>query len=169
MAGGIFHQAHGSRNPQEMAQTGGFEPAARPAWLIGLPCRRMTDRAFRLRPRVAIAALGLGIVLVLATGCHRSEEDPLTASAEQTFLTVCAKCHGADGKGGVPAQEGANPPRNFGDPSFQASRSDEDLKQAIRNGKGSMPAFGNLFSDADLLGLVHKVRSFEPASASKEH
>ncbi len=77
---------------------------------------------------------------------------------------MCAKCHGSDGKGGVPAAEGANPPRNFCDASFQASRSDEDLKQVIRKGKGGMPAFGNLFSDAELLALVHKIRTFNPAA-----
>ena len=43
---------------------------------------------------------------------------------------------------------------------------DEQLKDAIRNGKGSMPAFGKLFSDAELQALVRQIRSFEP-SASK--
>lgn len=128
---------------------------------LGLTSRRMNVRVFRLPP--GFAALGLGAAL-LASGCHRSEGDPAAANAEQTFASVCAKCHGADGKGGVPAAEGANPPRNFCDASFQASRTDEDLKQVIRKGKGGMPAFGNLFSDADLLGLVHKIRSFNPAS-----
>jgi len=37
----------------------------------------------------------------------------------------------------------------------------------IRKGKGGMPAFGNLFSDADLQGLIHEIRRFNPAS--KEH
>jgi mono/diheme cytochrome c family protein len=109
-------------------------------------------------------ALGLGAAL-LSAGCHRSEGgDPAAGNAEQTFASVCAKCHGADGKGGVPAAEGANSPRNFCDASFQAGRNDKDLKQVIRKGKGGMPAFGNLFSDAELLGLVHKIRCFNPAS-----
>jgi mono/diheme cytochrome c family protein len=110
-----------------------------------------------------LRALGVGALLLLSA-CHRSEVDPATESAEQTFASVCAKCHGADGKGGVPAAEGANPPRNFCDASFQASRSDDDLKQVIRKGKGGMPAFGNLFSDADLGALARKIRSFKPAS-----
>jgi mono/diheme cytochrome c family protein len=121
----------------------------------------MNVHVFRL-PR-GLGAFGLGAAL-WAAACHRSEGDPAAENAEETFASVCAKCHGADGKGGVPAAEGANPPRNFCDPSFQASRSDEDLKQVIRKGKGGMPAFGNLFSDADLLGLAHKIRSFNPAS-----
>ncbi|HEY1535532.1 MAG TPA: cytochrome c [Polyangiaceae bacterium] len=121
----------------------------------------MNDSGFWL-PR-GLGALGLGAALWVVA-CHRSEGDPAQENAEQTFVSVCAKCHGSDGKGGVPAAEGANPPRNFCDASFQASRSDEDLKQVIRKGKGGMPAFGNLFSDAELLALVHKIRCFNPAS-----
>jgi mono/diheme cytochrome c family protein len=123
----------------------------------------MKAHVFRLPRRLRLRALGLGAAL-LSSACHRFEGDPAAANAEQTFAAVCAKCHGADGKGGVPAAEGANPPRNFCDASFQASRSDEDLKQVIRKGKGGMPAFGNLFSDAELLALVHKLRCFKPAS-----
>lgn len=62
----------------------------------------------------------------------------------------------------MPAAEGSNAPRNFCDAGFQASRTDEQLKQVIRQGKGAMPAFGNLFSDADLQGLVLKIRSYNP-------
>jgi|SRR6187431_1064401 len=80
---------------------------------------------------------------------------------EHTFNKVCGRCHGADGKGGV-AAEGVNAPRNFRDAAFQATRTDEQLIQAIRVGKGAMPGYGNLLSDADLKGLVRKVRSFDP-------
>jgi hypothetical protein len=69
-----------------------------------------------------------------------------------------------DGKGGI-AAGGANAPRNFCDSAFQASRSDDDLKQVIRKGKSAMPAFGEAFSESDLCGLVHKLRSFDPKPA----
>ena len=48
--------------------------------------------------------------------------------------------------------------------AFQASRSDEQLKQVIRMGKGAMPGYGSLFSDVDLQGLVGKIRSFDPGA-----
>ena len=103
------------------------------------------------------------VLLATAAACQRSGagSDPAADRAERTFNTVCGRCHGSDGKGGV-APEGVNAPRNFCDSAFQASRTDEQLKQAIRLGKGAMPGFGNLFSDVDLQGLVHKVRSFDP-------
>ena len=110
------------------------------------------------------AAWGL-VLLAGAAACQRAKAGPEQAAerAEQAFNTVCGRCHGADGKGGF-APEGTNAPRNFRDASFQASRTDEQLKQAIRVGKGAMPAFGNLFSDAELQALVHKIRSFDPGA-----
>ena len=98
------------------------------------------------------------------SACHQAApgDEQAAQSAEQTFATVCARCHGLDGKGGVASLEGSNAPRNFVDGAFQASRTNEELKQVIRKGKGAMPPFGNLFGDAVLAALVHKVRTFNP-------
>lgn len=105
------------------------------------------------------------VLLCLAPACKGSQAAPEQAAerAERTYETVCGRCHGADGKGGV-APEGVNAPRNFRDTTFQASRTDEQLKQAIRKGVGAMPGFGNLFSELDLQGLVRKIRSFDPGA-----
>jgi mono/diheme cytochrome c family protein len=103
-------------------------------------------------------------LLACSPACHQTAADDDAAhSAERTFATICARCHGLDGKGGV-GPEGTNAPRNFVDAAFQASRSDEQLKDVIRKGKGPMPPFGNLFSDPVLAALVHKVRSFNPGA-----
>jgi mono/diheme cytochrome c family protein len=125
----------------------------------------MSRRAFRSQRSQALfcRALALGAALG-ALACNRSDSGPEIQNGEQTFASICARCHGSDGKGGVPAAEGANAPRNFCDAAFQAARSDAQLKEVIRKGKGGMPAFGNLFSDAELQGLVHKIRSFNPAA-----
>ena len=112
--------------------------------------------------RRRLLCIGFGCALAVPA-CNHSDDGSAAQNAAQTFTSVCAKCHGADGKGGVPAMEGANPPRNFCDSAFQASRTDEQLKQVIQKGKGGMPAFGNLFPDADLQALVVKIRSFDPA------
>jgi mono/diheme cytochrome c family protein len=99
--------------------------------------------------------------------CHHSSSDAESLQhGEQIFLTVCSKCHGMDGKGGT-TTGGANAPRNFCDAAFQASRSDDDLTLVIRKGKGAMPPFGNMFSDSDCRGLVHKIRSFVPANVTQ--
>ena len=112
----------------------------------------------RFCARVASALLVLSCL-----SCKQAPEDENAArdSAQQTFTTVCARCHGSDGKGGV-APEGSNAPRNFCDAAFQASRSDDQLKEVIRKGKGGMPPFGSLFPDPVLTELVKKIRSFDP-------
>ena len=113
-----------------------------------------------LRQRVR-ALLMLLAASALAACHHADAATESTQNAEQIFNTVCARCHGADGKGGIAAGDAAAP-RNFCDSVFQASRSDDDLKEVIRKGKGGMPAFGNLFSDSDLAALVRKLRTFDP-------
>jgi len=114
--------------------------------------------------RGASRAAGLFVLLGGAAACQCSGAAPEPAAhrSERTFNTLCGRCHGSDGKGGV-APEGVNAPRNFCDRTFQASRTDDQLKQVIRMGKGAMPGFGNRFSDLDLQGLVAKIRSFDPA------
>lgn len=98
-----------------------------------------------------------------ACGCKRSEA--ATTESRELFASACARCHGADGSGGLPLFEGGPSPRNFRDHDFQLSRTDEQLKQTIRNGKGSgMPPFGTTFDEAQLDALVLQIRSFDAAT-----
>lgn len=115
----------------------------------------------------SFSLLFLGILLLgVGVGCKRgsAETEPL-AEAKHHYDSVCAKCHGRDGKGGVPSAEGQPAPRDFRDPAFHASRSDGDLTQAIRKGKGPMPPFGAMFDDAQTANLVLYIRSFNSKKA----
>jgi mono/diheme cytochrome c family protein len=129
----------------------------------GLTCAGMSRHAFRALRGLAMVCLAIALGGAVSA-CNRSNASSDAANGEPTFASICARCHGSDGKGGVPAAEGANAPRNFCDAAFQAARTDEQLKAVIRKGKGGMPAFGNLFSDVELQGLVHKIRSFNPGA-----
>jgi mono/diheme cytochrome c family protein len=114
---------------------------------------------------MAIAAL----LLIQAAGCkRRAIAGDTHAEAQHLFDSTCAVCHGRDGRGGVPAAEGLPPPRNFRDAAFQASRTDAELKDVIKGGKGQMPAFGPLFDDEQLTLLVAYVRGFNPNSKPKQ-
>ena len=94
-------------------------------------------------------------------GCTRSEA--ATTQSRELFTNACSRCHGQEGTGGVPLFEGGPSPRNFRDHEFQASRTDEQIKQTIRNGKGTgMPPFGATFDDTQLAALVLQIRSFDP-------
>jgi mono/diheme cytochrome c family protein len=109
-------------------------------------------------------AWALGLMLL---GCsdakssRRPDAEP-TADARDLFASTCAKCHGADGTGGLP-QDGGPAPRNFHDPEFQATHTDAQIVATIVNGKGTvMPAFGAAFSESQLADIVSVVRSFDP-------
>ena len=115
----------------------------------------------RIRPTSICFAV---LAFAAACGCQ-THQNPQT-QAKQLFDTVCGKCHGSDGRGGVPTAEGQPEPRNFCDAAFQASRSDEDLKRVIKNGKGPMPPFSALLDDAQVDQLVAHIRSFDPARGS---
>lgn len=107
-----------------------------------------------------VGACGLALVGG-AAGCKRSEASVATGRA--LFASVCARCHGADGTGGLPLWDGGPSPRNFHDAAFQASLTDAQLSQTIRAGKGSgMPAFSGTFDDAQIGALVAYVRSLDP-------
>lgn len=102
-------------------------------------------------------------VAAMTAGCRRDAGpgDP-DAEGRRLFDASCAKCHGRDGRGGVPAAEGLPAPRNFCDAAFQRDRSDAELKRAIIEGKGPMPPFGSLFDEPQLTLLVAHIRGFNP-------
>jgi mono/diheme cytochrome c family protein len=88
--------------------------------------------------------------------------------SQQMFMTVCATCHGADGSGNGPAAETLNPkPRNYTDPAWQATVTDEDLRKTILlGGQGvgkspMMPGNPQLKDQPEVLdGLVQIIRGF---------
>lgn len=112
-----------------------------------------------------IGSIALCSFAVFAAGCTRSEAAP--AKTREPFA-ACARCHGWQGGGGLALSDGGPTPRNFRDPAFQASRTDDQIKRTIRNGTGTgMPAFGGTFDDAELDALVAKIRSFDPTSRGR--
>ena len=90
----------------------------------------------------------LALLLVcLGSACDRSAG----ASAERgskLFASVCARCHGDDGGGGLPVPT-VQRPRNFRDAAFHGERNDGELRQ-VRE----VVTRGNLFLSFGLRGLV---------------
>jgi cytochrome c551/c552 len=95
-------------------------------------------------------------------------KQPPSANAKMLFQDKCALCHGMDGTGNGPSAVQLNPkPRNYTDATWQASVSDDDIKQIIvlggqAVGKSiSMPPNPDLKNDAATLdGLVKIIRGF---------
>jgi mono/diheme cytochrome c family protein len=94
--------------------------------------------------RLAAAVLA---VLVFA-GCSGPADDVFGA---ELYSSSCAHCHGSDLAGGIgPA---------LGPGSNAVALTDEQIIDVIRIGPGSMTAFGDRFTDAQLDSLVEYLRA----------
>jgi mono/diheme cytochrome c family protein len=91
------------------------------------------------------------------------------SEAEVAFGQVCAACHGIGGMGDGPAAASLNPkPRNYTDPAWQASISDQQIKDTIVKGgqamgkSAMMPAQPRFADKPEVLdGLVKIIRGFK--------
>jgi cytochrome c553 len=98
----------------------------------------------------------------------RNRRDAIPEQARKMYATVCSMCHGGDGTGTGTAAEHLNPkPRNYTDPAWQASVTDEEIRQIILLGgqgvgkSASMPGQPHLRDQPAVLdGLVKIIRGF---------
>ena len=90
------------------------------------------------------------------------------AEARAHYGTECARCHGARGQGDGPMGRALNPgPRDYSDPSWHESVTDEYLRKVILEGgkahglSAMMPASPDLADRPEVLdALVQHIRSF---------
>jgi mono/diheme cytochrome c family protein len=120
----------------------------------------------------------IAIFTVAVTACSDKrpapapEPAPATSAAAQEahdlFNTLCSTCHGTSGKGdGVAAASLQVKPRNYTDKAWQASVTDDQIKQVILGGGPAagksplMPAQPQLAGKPEVVNeLVKIVRSF---------
>ncbi|HXG91417.1 MAG TPA: c-type cytochrome [Blastocatellia bacterium] len=99
-----------------------------------------------------------------STAAFNSSALPITATATNAdasalFAAKCAICHGKDGRGQPNWRAKGQP--DFTDAGFQKSRTDAQIADTIRNGKGRyMPAWKSKLSDEEIKALVRRVRAF---------
>jgi mono/diheme cytochrome c family protein len=82
-----------------------------------------------------------------------------TAPGRRVFETNCATCHGSNGAGTKVGHEVGVP--NLRSQEIQ-QHSNQAWKQQIKNGKNSMPAFGDMLSSQQIDLIVKYVRTFAP-------
>jgi high-affinity iron transporter len=115
-----------------------------------------------VRRRAAILAAVLTLAAVSA-----GAEEPRTGPA--IYAERCAACHGDGGAGDGPAAAALEPrPRNFRDASFWTNRTDDQLRQIVRDGKPGtlMSPFKDVLSAPEIDAVVAYVRSFAPPAAT---
>ena len=114
------------------------------------------------------------VVLIAACGSKENKEQKkepspeAIAEAQTTFKNVCALCHGESGKGnGTAAVNLETKPRNYTDKAWQATVTDDQIKQIILGGGPSvgksilMPAQPQLRDKPEVVeGLVRIIRAF---------
>jgi mono/diheme cytochrome c family protein len=81
--------------------------------------------------------------------------------ATQLFATRCTPCHGPQGRGDGPASAGLTPkPRNFSDPAWQQSVTDDHIQKIIQYGgtavgkSPTMPANPDLNAKPEVVGAL---------------
>ncbi len=119
------------------SQTGALEDAARTYDLyaelvgpeLGAPAKALAEAA---RAQASGAADGGGT------------DAGLTVAGRQVFSTYCVECHGQRGEGGIGAQLAGN----------QRATSEANVRDAVRFGRGMMPAFQASLEPAQLDAVV---------------
>jgi mono/diheme cytochrome c family protein len=80
-----------------------------------------------------------------------AEASPNDIDGEQMFATTCGFCHQDGGRAA-----GRGPKLS------KTERSDEFIIERIKNGKlGSMPAFGSVFSDGQIIAILAYIRGLD--------
>lgn len=164
--------------------------------MMGITTRRISVLDAKLSRRLPL--LVLAVALAIACG-ERSEQTPAAgasaaqapaaapaaaaapsggaaaiAEAKQIFETRCFTCHGMTGAGDGPASAGLTPPpRNFQDPAWQASVTDEHISQIIQYGGAAvgkspaMPANPDLMSKPEVVDALRAhVRALAKSTGS---
>ena len=90
------------------------------------------------------------------TGGFLSTSVKADNTAEPTYKTKCAACHGPDGKGET-AMGKTNKIRDLSSADVQ-KQSDDALTGIIATGKGKMPAYGKSLKPEQIKGLVAYIR-----------
>jgi mono/diheme cytochrome c family protein len=92
----------------------------------------------------------MGVPGVMAQSATAPDSAPL--DVEQIFASTCGWCHS---DGGRVAGKGPQ--------LMDSARSDDFLRDRIKTGKsGAMPAFGSVYSDAQIDEIIKYIRSLKP-------
>lgn len=133
---------------------------------------RESARLIPMEGRLTGLAGGAGrrLVCVLAialavTGAACSRPSPaaerVVIDAATVFAQACAKCHAADGSGGLPMAVNGPRPVDLTSSEWQRSRSDAEILAAIRNGRGAMPPFEGVLTTEQIHALTVHVRKLK--------
>jgi len=107
------------------------------------------------------------VVLTLRPAAARAQANRAGMTADELYQAACAACHASDGKGQPRAVVGFDTRLpDFTDCAFTTPEADLDWSSVIHKGgriRGldrRMPAFGDVLSEAEIDGLIGRLRGF---------
>ena len=105
------------------------------------------------------------LAFLCLAGCDRPRL--ATEDGKQIFETICARCHGNDGKGEATARLRLGVP-DMSTPEWQGAHADAAIAAQIRDGSKNkkMPGFGDYFTDEQIAAIVAHVRTLGGGPAS---
>lgn len=93
-----------------------------------------------------------------------------TAEAKQIFESRCVTCHGPQGAGDGPASAGLTPPpRNFRDPAWQQSVTDQHIEQIVQYGGAAVGKSPAMPANPDLMSKPEVVTALRAHVRSLSH
>lgn len=119
-----------------------------------------TLSALTLAAGALTAACGGGGSSVAASSSTAGLPAAAVQEAEQIFVSRCVTCHGERGGGDGPGSASLDPkPRNFGDPSWQASVDDAHIEKIIKFGGTAVGKSPAMVGNPDLTAKDDVVRA----------
>jgi mono/diheme cytochrome c family protein len=111
---------------------------------------KLSLRAMALPP--AVLALSLSCAALAQAQSATPAPDNAPLDVDELFASTCGFCHS---DGGRTAGKG---------PQLMDTKRDDDfIRNRIKNGKpGAMPAFGAMFTDAQIDQIIKYIRSLKP-------
>jgi mono/diheme cytochrome c family protein len=101
---------------------------------------------------LALAGAVAFVVMLFANEPGSSGSAAARTPGAQVFVANCARCHGADGGGGLgPQLSGGAVRRDFADPNDEVG--------VVTNGRAGMPAFGRVLSPEQIRQVVEYTRT----------
>ena len=131
--------------------------------MLRVPIVKLLSQFLCRRAAACTAVLALAVLCAGAAACSRSAPaaESVRIDAPALFAQACAKCHAADGTGGLPMADNGPRPADLTAADWQRARSDQEVIAAIRTGRGAMPPFEGVLTTEQISALAVHVRTLK--------
>jgi cbb3-type cytochrome c oxidase subunit III len=117
------------------------------------------NNRIKLKGFILLAAIIASSYSLTTGGSANNAAATAVADGNALYAAKCGTCHGKDGRG-IPNWRSKGQP-DFTDAKWQKSRTDAQIADATKNGKGKyMPAFKAKMSDEEISAVVARIRGF---------